>query len=233
MRRWRWLWLGAALSLSLLLIAACTAAPPSGPDLTPVATPATPVRATPVGPTPSLPIARAVASPSPSVLPGQSPVAAARFALQSTAFSDGGQLPSDYTCDGSGQSPPLSWTGAPPGTAAYALVAQDTDRTSAANQPFTLWLLYNMPSSLTQLGAGVPARPLLSNGAQQGLNDNQTVGYLGACPDPGQAPHHVAFVVFAQDGYVTLETGAAYPAVQDALNGHTVGQAKLTAMVQR
>lgn len=122
---------------------------------------------------------------------------------------------------------------APPGTAAYALVAQDTDRTGSGNQPFTLWLLYNMPSSLTQLPAGVPARPLLSNGAQQGLNDNQTVGYMGDCPDPGQAPHHVTFVVFAQDGYVTLETGAAYASVHDALNGHTVGQAKLTAMVKR
>ncbi|MBV8714894.1 MAG: YbhB/YbcL family Raf kinase inhibitor-like protein [Chloroflexi bacterium] len=225
-------WLAAALSLPLSFVLGCTASP-TAPDQASTPTPSTPVRATPVGPTPSLPIARAVASPSASVLPGQSPVAAAPFSLQSTAFSDGGQLPAAYTCDGSGQSPPLTWSGAPPGTAAYALVAQDMDRTSSTSQPFTLWLLYNMPSSLTQLPAGVPTRPLLSNGAQQGLNDNQTVGYLGDCPDAGQAPHHVAFVVFAQDGYVTLETGAAYASVHDALNGHTLGQAKLTAMVQR
>jgi Raf kinase inhibitor-like YbhB/YbcL family protein len=101
------------------------------------------------------------------------------------------------------------------------------------NQGYTLWLLYNMPSSVNQLPAGVPARPLLANGVQQGLNDNQAVGYLGACPDPGQAPHHVAFSLFAQDGFVTLETGAEYASVHDALTGHTLGQATLSVMVQR
>jgi Raf kinase inhibitor-like YbhB/YbcL family protein len=227
MRRWQ----GAALFASLILVG-CSASPTAPDQQTSSPTTAT-ARPSVAVPTPSLPIARAVASPSPSVLPGQSPVAAAPFALQSTAFRDGGQLPADFTCDGAGQSPPLSWSGAPRTTSAYALVGQDMDRTTAGNQPFTLWLLYNMPASLTQLPAGVPARPLLSNGAQQGLNDNQTVGYLGDCPDRGQPTHHVAFVVFAQDGYVTLETGAAYDSVHDALNGHTLGQATLTATVTR
>jgi Raf kinase inhibitor-like YbhB/YbcL family protein len=156
------------------------------------------------------------------------------FALQSSAFTDGAALPAEFTCDGSGQSPPLAWSGAPPGTAAYALVEQDMDRpTGAAGGPFIEWLLYNMPASVTQLQAGVPATPLLSNGVQQGVNDGQSVGYVGACPDHGQPPHHLQFSLFAQDAYVTLETGAAYDAVKDALLGHTVGQAVLTAVVQR
>jgi Raf kinase inhibitor-like YbhB/YbcL family protein len=156
------------------------------------------------------------------------------FVLQSTAFNDGAQLPSQFTCDGAGQSPPLAWSGAPNGTAAYALVEQDVDHAAAAaTQGFTQWLLYNMPTSVSQLPAGVPSRPLLSNGVQQGLNDNQMVGYLSACPDRGQPPHHLMFSLFAQDGYVTLETGAAYESVHDALSGHTLGQAKLTALVQR
>ena len=102
-----------------------------------------------------------------------------------------------------------------------------------AGQPFTMWLLYNMPSSVRQLAEAVAPRPLLNNGIQQGLNDNQTVGYLGACPDHGQLPHHLAFSLFAQDAFVTLETGAAYETVHDALTGHTLGQTKLTAIVQR
>ena len=211
-------WQVAALSLSLLLNG-CSAEPAVS-ELSP--TPAA-ARPSPSAPTPRLPVARAVASPSPS----PSAVVAQAFVLQSSAFSDGGVMPSEFTCDGAGQSPPLTWSGAPPATAAFTLIEQDTD------QPFTLWLVYNMPASVSQLEAGVPPRPLLVNGVQQGLNDTGSVGYSGACPDKGRAPHHVAFSMFAQDGFVTLETAAAYASVHDALLGHTLAQANLSAIVQR
>jgi Raf kinase inhibitor-like YbhB/YbcL family protein len=226
MRRWQ----GAA-ALLLWLAVGCTPAPP--PADTPLPTP---VRPTPSGPTPTLPLARAIASPSASAGPGNSVASGGfqSFALQSPAFSDGAQLPGDFTCDGLGESPPLMWSGAPPGSAAYALVVQDMDvKATNSAEPFTSWLLYNMPRLVTQLSAGVPPRPLLTNGSQQGLNDNQTVGYATPCPKPGDGPHHFTFQLFAQDGYVTLETAAPPDAVRDALNGHTLGEAKLTAIVQR
>jgi len=184
-----------------------------------------------------LPLARPVASPSASPGPsaGAANPAAASFSLQSPSFVDGGTLPTEFTCDGSGQSPPLAWSGAPPGTAAYALVVQEADAPPVGNvaHPITEWLLYNMPLNVTQLPAGVPPRPLLTNGSQQGLNSQQTVGYLGPCPGHGDPPHHVTFQLLAQDGYVTLETAAVVQDVQTALNGHTVGQALLTATFQR
>ncbi len=126
----------------------------------------------------------------------------------------------------------MEWSGSPPGTAAYALIALDMDVVRSGT-PFTQWLLYNMPTSVTQLSAGLPLKPLLTNGAQQGLNDNGSVGYLPACPDAGGPPHHLTFTLFAQDGYVTLETGASPDSVQSALNGHIVGQATLTVIVKR
>jgi Raf kinase inhibitor-like YbhB/YbcL family protein len=182
-----------------------------------------------------LQVARAVGSPS-AVAGGtaQGGFGGQPFVLQSTAFSDGGALPPEYTCDGGGQAPPLTWSGAPPATAAYALVEQDADaRTTDPGMPFVEWLVYNMPIAVNQLAAGTPPRPLLSNGAQQGLNSNQMLGYLGPCPNPGDPPHHFTFALYALDGYVTLETGAAYPAVRDALTGHTLGQTQLTATFQR
>lgn len=223
-------WLTAALSLCLIGCG-CT----SGAGAAATSVPSAAARPTvTVGLSPSLPVARAVSSPSPGAAPSPGVAGFQTFALQSTAFTDGATLPPEYTCDGGGQSPPLTWSGAPPGTAAYALIEQDVDSTAGgASQPFTEWLLYNMPSSVTQLQAGVPATPLLSNGVQQGTNDGQSVGYLGACPDHGQPPHHLQFALYAQDAYVTLETGAAYAAVHDALLGHTVGQTVLTAVVQR
>ncbi|HEX8968224.1 MAG TPA: YbhB/YbcL family Raf kinase inhibitor-like protein [Chloroflexota bacterium] len=216
----------------LCLGAGCSA--PATPAETPIPTPAS--RPTPSGPTPSLPLARPV-TPSPAVSPGlvasgQQTATARVFALQSSAFVDGAALPVDYTCDGAGQSPPLAWSGAPPGTTAYALIELDTDA-STASEPVTQWLLYNMPRTVTQLAAGVPPRPLLTNGSQQGLNSHQSVGYSSPCPDKGGTTHRVTFDLFAQDGYVTLETGAAVDAVRDALAGHTLSQAQLTATVQR
>ena len=228
----------AALLLFLfaLFFAAACAAPAAEPPA--AESPSPSARPTPSGPTPTLPVARPIASPSPSVVAsaaGGTPAPNAgfnTFAMQSTAFADGGTLPTDFTCDGGGQSPPLTWSGAPPGTAAYTLIEQDEDH-KVDNAAFTHWLLYNMPPAVTALNAGLPAKPLLTNGAQQGLNDNQTVGYLGACPNKGDPPHHFTFQLFAQDGYVTLETGATVSAVNDALNGHTIGQTQMTVTYGR
>jgi len=228
-------WLVAALPLVFsvgVFVTACSASavPPPAPTPTLVAPPPTPT-----GPTPSLPLARAIPSPS-AVVAGvtQAGFGGQPFVLQSSAFTDGGALPPEYTCDGGGQAPPLAWSGAPPTTAAYALVEEDADSSAAsASGPYVQWLVYNMPISVNQLAAGTPPRPLLNNGAQQGLNSNQTVGYLGACPNSGEPPHHFSFTLFALDGFVTLETGAAYESVHDALMGHTIGQTQLTATLQR
>ena len=86
---------------------------------------------------------------------------------------------------------------------------------------------------MTALDAGLPAKLLLANGAQQGQNDHRTIGYFGPCPSPGDPPHHYSFQLIAQDAYVTLETGAAIEAVRQALTGHMLGEAQLVAIVQR
>lgn len=230
-------WLSAAFSVApaaLVLAVMTIGCSPSAASLeapTPTAASARPTQA---GPTPNLPVAKAVASPSATVAGAQQTAVAQAFVLHSSAFADGAALPADFSCDGPGQSPPLDWSGAPLLTAAFSLIVQDTDGSNSTNgQPYTSWLLYNMPPNVSQLAAATPPRPLLTNGAQQGLNSNQTVGYAPPCPDKGAAPHHVAFVLFAQDAYVTLETSAALTAVNDALNGHVLAQSQLIATVQR
>jgi len=42
--------------------------------------------------------------------------------LTSSAFEEGGAIPSKYTCDGADVSPPLSWAGVPEGTESLALI---------------------------------------------------------------------------------------------------------------
>jgi hypothetical protein len=49
------------------------------------------------------------------------------FSLLSTAFDDGGPIPSRFTCDGANASPDLTWSGAPDGTRALVLIVTDPD----------------------------------------------------------------------------------------------------------
>jgi Raf kinase inhibitor-like YbhB/YbcL family protein len=159
-------------------------------------------------------------------------LASQTLVLKSSAFTTGGAIPGDFTCDGAGQSPPLAWSGAPFGTRAFALVEEDADNQSGS-EPFTQWLVYNMPARVTSLTVGMQARPLLPNGAQQGLNSQQTIGYSSPCPNRGDPPHHYNFQLFAQDDFITMETGATADEVRAALNGHIIGQAQLMATLQR
>jgi Raf kinase inhibitor-like YbhB/YbcL family protein len=113
------------------------------------------------------------------------------------------------------------------GTRAYALVAEDVDAS------LTEWVAYNMPLSVTALDAGVVARPLLPNGAQQGMNGRGTVGYDPVCPGHGEPPHHYVFELSAVDDYITMQTGASAAEVRSALTGHVIAAAQLTATFQR
>jgi Raf kinase inhibitor-like YbhB/YbcL family protein len=107
------------------------------------------------------------------------------------------------------------------------LVDQDPD--TGANA-FTHWLVYNIPSSVTQLETAQPPQPTLSNGALQGLNGRRAIGYMGACPPAGAAPHHYTFQLFALDAPLGLQPGAAISEVQPAMTGHIVGQTELVAL---
>src|SRR3990167_2377818 len=78
------------------------------------------------------------------------------FSLTSSAFQADGLIPQKYTCDGLDISPPLAWKDAPPNTQSFALIFDDPD---APVGTWDHWILYNMPSTLTQLSenAKLPA----------------------------------------------------------------------------
>ncbi len=63
--------------------------------------------------------------------------------LASPAFAPGGQIPSEYTCDGADISPPLSWSGVPPGTKSLVLVVEDPDAPSGV---FRHWAVFDIPA---------------------------------------------------------------------------------------
>ena len=76
--------------------------------------------------------------------------------LSSSAFLQFGDIPSQYTCEGAEQSPPLAWSDIPAGTKSLALIVDDPDAPDPAAPKMTWihWVLYNITPHSTGLDAG-------------------------------------------------------------------------------
>jgi len=149
---------------------------------------------------------------------------AATVQLTSPAFKDGGPIPAQYTCDGSGQSPPLAWSGVPTGTASVALRVQDIDTA----QKFIHWIVYDIPPSTTALAGGQ-----IPPGARQTTNSFGKQGYGGMCP-PAGARHRYVFTVLALQTELTVSDQGSPSELWSTLErSAVVGKGELTGTYQR
>ena len=149
--------------------------------------------------------------------------------LSSTAFVEGGDISTKYTCDGEDVSPPLTWNNVPSDTQSFVLIMDDPD---APGGVFTHWVLFNLPADTRQLPEAVPTEEELDNGARHGLNSFGNTGYGGPCPPPGPA-HRYQFTLYALDTTLNLSAGASKQQVLNALQGHILASAALTGLYQR
>ena len=125
--------------------------------------------------------------------------------IKSSAFQNGGMIPSKYTCDGEDISLPLSWNGVPAETQSLALVSDDPD---APVGTWVHWVIYNIPAKAPALPQGTPKEPRIADGTLQGINDFGRVGYGGPCPPPG-LPHRYFFRIYALDAQLALPPRAS------------------------
>ena len=108
------------------------------------------------------------------------------FALKTTAFPNGGEIPRKYTCSGKNVSPPLGWSETPLHARSLAHIADDPD---APTGTWTHWVIWNIPAHTTSLPEAVPTnQESLATGSHQGRNDFGRIGYGGPRPPPGR-PH--------------------------------------------
>ncbi len=139
---------------------------------------------------------------------GSQPVAP--FILTSTAAIDKGLLPPAYTCDGTGSTLPLSWTGAPEGTKEFALLMTTLpgDGTTKWN-----WVLYNIPATATRLAKDTFLVGTLGVGS-----DGPGAVYNPPC-SRGPGPKLYTWTLYA------LSDSPAFNAGTDRITGTTVTQA--------
>jgi len=149
--------------------------------------------------------------------------------LSSSAFQEGGEIPTKYTCEGQDVSPTLTWGKPPAGTQSLALIVDDPD---APVGVFTHWVLFNLPADSRGLPEAMPTQAQLPDGSLQGKNDFGKIGYGGPCPPPGR-PHRYQFTLYALDQTLDLKAGASKKQVLDAMQGHILAQGRLTGTYQR
>jgi len=151
--------------------------------------------------------------------------------LSSRAFSEKGEIPSVYTCQGKDLSPPLSWSGVPEGTKSLALVLDDPDAPdpAAPKRTYVHWVLYDIPPKAAGLDEGASAR--LPEGIREGTNDWNRPGYGGPCPPIGR--HRYVHKLYALD-VVLGDRGALRKAdLEKAMEGHVLAKAELVGTYQK
>ena len=159
-----------------------------------------------------------------SMLPG-SVIAtdASKFHITSRAVSDGATIPTQFTCSGANQSPPLSWAGVPIATKSLALLLEDPD---APNGTFVHWVVYDIPPTSSGFLAG-------KVDGKQGVNSAGEAVYMGPCPPPGSSPHHYHFELSALDTMVDIKSDATAAQLEKAAQGHVKAAGDLVGTFAR
>jgi len=148
------------------------------------------------------------------------------FSLTSAASVDGGTLPAEYSCDGSGSSPALSWVNAPAGSQGFALMMTTIPVDGATKWN---WVLYGLPGSITNLaknssGVGIP-----------GVNSHGTMAYAPPCSQGPRAKIYT-FTLYALSASPTLPVEAdrvTGEVLIKAISSITLGSASLNLSFTR
>lgn len=161
--------------------------------------------------------ASSTASPSGEVypLPGG-------FAVSSSAFERNGAIPAEYTCDGKGISPPLSWQKASAKAASLFLFVIDDN--SQSKEGGIRWVVGNIDPSATGVAAGqTPA------GGVVGTNTAGKAAYSPICPAHGKSDT-IEFVMYALSKKLPLSPGFSPTTAEAEYGQHKliVGQAAVT-----
>jgi Raf kinase inhibitor-like YbhB/YbcL family protein len=151
------------------------------------------------------------------------------FTLTSPAFTEGGAIPLEHTCEGANTVPELRIDGVPKATQTLALVVTDPDIPDAVKErlgspEFDHWIAFNIPPSTVSIAhtglAGV-----------QGMNSRNTIGYTGPCPPSGT--HRYFFTLYALDTTLPLDAGATKPALVEAMAGHILATTTLIGTYEK
>jgi len=148
------------------------------------------------------------------------------FKLITSAFADGGWIPELYSCEGADISPSLEWSGEPPETRSFALIAEDPD---APVGIWHHWLLYDIAPKIHNLAQAYKPGSL----GVSGTNDFGKQGYGGPCPPKG-GTHRYFFKLHALDVHTLgLPAGVKADELRQAIKGHVLAETQHMGKFQK
>jgi len=145
--------------------------------------------------------------------------------LSSTVFTNGGDFPNDFTCNGRNISPPLAISGVPQNSSSLVLIFDDPD---AAKEPagngstFDHWVVYNMPTSMRDI-----IEDSVPNGSKLGKNSMGSSKYIGPCPPTFR--HEYILRLFALDNKLNFTNQPTKSEVETAMQRHIIEETKLVS----
>jgi Raf kinase inhibitor-like YbhB/YbcL family protein len=157
--------------------------------------------------------------------------------LETTAWTDGGQIPTKYAQAGHDVSPPLTWTNAPDPTTSFVLIVHDLDSPIGDGVDDLLqWMVWNIPGTARALAEGRPQGPQLPDGSRQ---ISATGPYYRGPGAPASGPaHHYVFELFGLDTTIDVPPVGAAPAatraaVVAAMAGHVRAKGTMVGVYKR
>jgi len=142
--------------------------------------------------------------------------------LTSTAFIHNSQIPSEFTCDGSDLSPPLSIIDVPANAKSLVLISDDPD---APVGTWDHWIVFNIPPSTKEIAKGKESQ------GTPGKNSWGRTGYGGPCPPSGT--HRYFFKLYALDTMLNLPEGSNKKQIEAAMQGHILARVELMGLYKR
>lgn len=136
--------------------------------------------------------------------------------LTSNAFSNNGDIPMLYTCEGRNVSPQLEISGVVKDAGSLVLIVDDPD---ASNGTFTHWIVYNIKPNVKVIPEGGPIPGLQ---AKNSAGENK---YTGPCPPSGI--HRYYFKLYALDTMLNEEDIINKTYLQQAMNKHILDSTEL------
>lgn len=152
--------------------------------------------------------------------------------VTSAAFKNNETIPKKYTGFGEDISPDLTVTGAPEGTASFAVVLDDLD--VPFQKIYTHWVIWNLPPAGV-IPEGLPwgaviGKPVSAcQGTAWGKNR-----YRG--PKPPffmKTAHRYVFTVYALDCLLDIPESSDRKALIAAMDGHILDKADITGKFKR
>ena len=147
--------------------------------------------------------------------------------LSSPAFTEGGKIPSKYTCEGENINPELNISGIPAHTKSLVLIIDDPDVPEFVRKDkmYDHWVVFNIPAVTTKI---------LEDSQPQGTPGKNTSGglnYTGPCPPDRE--HRYFFKLYALDSELSLPKGSSKHDVENAIKGHILAQTQLMGRYEK